>query len=122
MLPQEFAHPFEGRLQRRTPFPFRDELGVRGELGQLLRDRIRMRLVIPRQDQHRRLARADDVTREAVEVVVQPLQHRIGGFGVTGQLVAPAGKPVADRARSVGADRLLHDGGRDTRRLRLDEA
>src|SRR5712664_2658383 len=74
--------------QRLAGLPLPDELAVGEQLRRLLGDRERMRLIVARQHQARRPAarheRAVHAVEEAgtVQVLVERIQHLLGGLGV----------------------------------------
>src|SRR5712691_5245171 len=95
VLRQELLHTGFRRRQGRAFLPLRDELGVGEQPHQFLRNRERMRRIVARQNQARRLTarhegavHAIDEAR-AVQVLVEGIQHLLGGLRVVLQGLGP---------------------------------
>ncbi len=112
VLRQELLHTGFRRRQGRAFLPLRDELGVGEQLYQFLGNRERMRRIVARQHQARRLAArheravyAVDEAR-AVQVLVEGIQHLLGGLRVVLQRLGPR-LEVAERLGGMAPTRPM---------------
>ena len=83
---EEVLDPRERGFTPPLFFPIRHELGPGRQIGDLLRNLVRVRLIVAGQDQERRIALTDEVARDVVDEVLCIEIARVGVEDLVGCL------------------------------------